>query len=93
MIVEMAGRPAIHLKESLEKHIKILNDVNDIKVHSIKISEPREIPAEEGKNVPKEEVMFTAFAEADFETIQGLADKLKDTLEVQVKKFHEKHQQ
>lgn len=33
------------------------------------------------------------FAEADFETIKGLADKLKDTLEVQVKKFHAKHQQ
>lgn len=66
MIVEMAGRPAEHLTESLEKHIGILNEVNDIKVHSIKVSEPREI--EVGEAVSVGEVMFTAFAEADFET-------------------------
>jgi hypothetical protein len=68
MIVEMAGRPAGHLTESLEKHINILNDVNDIEVHSIKVSEPTEIKMEEGaKEVPKDEVMLTAFAEAEFE--------------------------
>ncbi len=68
MIVEMAGRPAKHLTESLEKHIGILNKVKDIKVHSIKVSEPREI--ERGdlpEGTPKEDIMFTAFAEADFE--------------------------
>lgn len=65
MIVEMAGRPAEHLTEALEKHIGILNDVKDIEVHSIKVSEPREI--EIGEKVSTEEVMFTAFAEADFE--------------------------
>ena len=65
MIVEMAGRPPEHLKESLEKHIMILNDVNDIKVHSIKVSEPAEIKLEEKD--PDGEIMFTAFAEADFE--------------------------
>lgn len=60
MIVEMAGRPAEHVKESLAKHIGILDEVKDIEVHSIKISEPKEIENSEG--------MFTCFVEADFET-------------------------
>ena len=64
MIVEMAGRPAEHLTESLEKHIGILNEVKDVTVHSIKVSEPKEIDMKVGEN---EEKMFTAFAEADFE--------------------------
>ena len=65
MIVEMAGRPAEHLTAAIEKHIGILNDVKDIKVHSIKVSEPTEIKTEE--RVPEGETMFTTFAEADFE--------------------------
>ena len=65
MIVEMAGRPPEHLKESLEKHIMILNDVNDIVVHSIKVSEPREIKME--NKSADAETMFSTFAEADFE--------------------------
>ena len=64
MIVEMAGRPAEHLTTTLENHIKILNDVNDITVHSIKVSEPKVIE-QEGATPDSE--MFTAFAEADFE--------------------------
>ncbi|MFH1521518.1 MAG: hypothetical protein ABIF18_01015 [archaeon] len=68
MIVEMAGRPAEHLTEALEKHIGILNDVKDITVHSIKVSEPREIELPEGENkISPNEKMWTAFAEADFE--------------------------
>ena len=67
MIVEMAGRPPEHLKESLEKHIKILDDVKDIEVHSIKISEPVEIKVDEVNGEKGGEPMFTAFAEADFE--------------------------
>jgi hypothetical protein len=59
MIVEMAGRPAEHVKDSLTKHIEILNNVKDAEVHSIKVSEPKEI-----ENSNK---MFTCFAEADFE--------------------------
>ena len=59
MIVEVAGRPAEHLKAALGEHIGVLNKVNDIEVHSIKISEPREIENSEG--------MLTCFAEADFE--------------------------
>ena len=64
MIVEMAGRPPEHLTETLEKHIGILNEVKDITVHSIKVSEPREIKQEVAAGG---EVMFAAFAEADFE--------------------------
>ena len=65
MIVEMAGRPAEHVKSSLEAHIGILNDVKDIGVHSIKVSEPKEIERPEG--AAEAEPMFTSFAEADFE--------------------------
>lgn len=68
MIVEMAGRPAAHLTVSLEKHIGVLKQVTDIETHSIKVSVPQEIPAPEGKTVSKDEVMFSAFAEADIET-------------------------
>ena len=59
MIVEVAGRPAEHLKATLGEHIGILDKVDDITVHSIKISEPREIEKSNG--------MLTCFAEADFE--------------------------
>ncbi len=64
MIVEMAGRPAEHLTTALEKHIGTLNEVKDIAVHSIKVSEPREIDIKEGDGGEK---MWTAFTEADFE--------------------------
>jgi len=67
MIVEMAGRPAEHLTAALEKHVGVLHDINDITVHSIKVSEPREIEANEENKIPAGESMFTAFAEADFE--------------------------
>lgn len=67
MIVEMAGRPAVHLTESLEKHVGVLRDVKDVEIHEIKVSEPRIIVQEEGKEVVKGEEMFTAFAECDIE--------------------------
>lgn len=60
MIVEMAGSPPNHVKESLSKHIMILNEVKDVKVHTIKISEPAEIKDSKG--------IYTCYAEADFET-------------------------
>jgi len=66
MIVEMAGRPAEHLTTAIEEHIGILNKVDDIVVHSIKVSEPREV--ELPKDAPAGDAMFTTFAEADFET-------------------------
>ena len=70
MIVEMAGRPAEHLTTAIEEHIGVLNKVDDIVVHSIKVSEPRKIKQEgNGQQVTgDQEEMFAAFAEADFET-------------------------
>ena len=74
MIVEMAGRPAAHLTESLEKHVSILRDVSDAEVHEIKVSTPKVIPSEVGSEQSvvgsgkdEREDMFTAFAECDFE--------------------------
>lgn len=67
MIVEMAGRPAAHLTEALEKHVGILRKVKDIEVDRIEVSEPRVIPTEEGKEIKKGEEMFTAFAECEFD--------------------------
>jgi len=77
MIVEMAGRPAEHLTKSLEKHVGVLRDVKDAEIHEIKVSEPRIIVQEKGKQVAKGEAlnghdsgepdMFTAFAECDIE--------------------------
>jgi hypothetical protein len=67
MIVEMAGRPAEHLTEKLEEHVGILRKVDDIEVHSIKVSEPRVIGVSKEKNIKEEEKMWTAFAECDFE--------------------------
>jgi len=60
MIVEMAGKPAQHVKEVLANHIAVLDKVNDLRVHTIKISEPKEIENSNG--------LFTCFAEADFES-------------------------
>lgn len=60
MIVEMAGAPGEYVKEMLSKHVMILNEVKDIKVVSIKISDPVEVKDARG--------MYTCFAEADFET-------------------------
>ena len=68
MIIEMMGRPAAHLTEAIEKHVGVLNDVEDMEVHSIKVSEPKKLVRGEGeKEVAKENEMFTAFAEAEFE--------------------------
>lgn len=68
MIVEMAGRPAAHLTEKLEEHVGVLHKVNDITVHSIKVSEPKEIEIGENNGEKVAEKMFTAFAECDFES-------------------------
>jgi hypothetical protein len=63
MIVEIAGRPSEHIKEYLSNHIMVLEKLNDVEVHSIKINDPKELEKKEGEN----EVSYTCFAEADFE--------------------------
>ncbi|MBT7102244.1 hypothetical protein HN935_01910 [archaeon] len=65
MIIEMAGRPAEHLSEMLKKHVGILNDVKDLKVHLINVSEPKVIEVDEKDQ--DVEPLFSAFAEVDFE--------------------------
>ena len=60
MIVEIAGRPAEHVKGALENHVGVLNQVKDVVVHSINVSEPKKIEGEEE--------VYTSFAEVDFET-------------------------
>ena len=60
MIVEMAGRPAKHVKESLERHVKQLNDkVKDIDVVSLSVSEAKEV--EKGKD------FYSCFSEIEFD--------------------------
>jgi hypothetical protein len=60
MIVEMAGKPAAHVKETLAKHVGVMEKINDVSVVSINISEPKEI-----EHIPEG---FTCFAEVEFET-------------------------
>jgi len=59
MIIEIAGRPPEHIKESLEEYVKVIDKVKDVEIHSIKTSKPIEV---EGGND-----LFTCFAEVDFE--------------------------
>ncbi len=63
MIVEIAGRPSEHIKDYLSNHIMVLEKLKDIEVHSIKVSDPKELEKKEGET----EVSYTCFAEADFE--------------------------
>lgn len=67
MIVEMAGRPAEHVKDSLEKHVGVLEKIKDVEVHSIKVHDTKEVVADKSEN--KSEPLFTTFAEIDFECV------------------------
>jgi len=60
MIIEIAGKPPKHVKESLQKYVRTLDEIKDLELHSIKISEPKKIKDSNG--------MFTCFAEVEFET-------------------------
>jgi hypothetical protein len=59
MIVEIAGRPADHVKEILSKHVGVMNNIKDLVVHSIKVHDPKEIEGSNG--------VYTCFAEVEFE--------------------------
>jgi len=59
MIVEMAGSPPEHVKETLTKHVGALKAFKDIKVNATTVSDPKEIENSNG--------IFTCFAEVDFE--------------------------
>jgi hypothetical protein len=60
MIVEMAGMPAEHVKETLTKHVNVLTKFKDINVYNIAVSEPKQLENSEG--------IFTCFAEVEFDT-------------------------
>ena len=67
MILEMMGKPVGHLKESMEKHSGVLRNLKNVEVDSIEISEPKIVPAPEGKKFKPGEELYTLFAECEFE--------------------------
>ena len=67
MIVEMMGRPAEHLVESMKKHADSLSAQKDVQVHSAEISEPKIVPVPNGKKYAKGMELFNVFAEIEFE--------------------------
>src|SRR3989344_5922646 len=82
MIIEIAGKPAEHVRKSLEDYVMVLNNVKDIKVNSIKVSEAKKIEnsSPDEKKPKKGEEMFTCFAEVDFEieTFSRLSEVMFD---------------
>jgi len=65
MILEMAGKPAEHVKESLGKHVGVLDELSYVEIHTNNVSEPKEIETQE--EMVKGEEIYTCFAEVDFE--------------------------
>lgn len=59
LIVEVAGKPAEHVKESIEKHVNSLKERKDVTVNSLFISEP--------KKVVDDKEVFTCYSEIDLE--------------------------
>jgi len=61
LIIEIAGRPAEHVKSSLESHVEKFGLLKDVKLISKNIAEP--------KRLESEQEMYTDFAEVEIETI------------------------
>ena len=59
IIVEIMGRPAEHVKESLKNHVEKIDEMKGVHVISISLSEPQEI--EQRKD------FYTCFAEIELE--------------------------
>ena len=59
MIIEIAGRPAEHLKKALEGHIGKIDAISDVEVVSKKFVEP--------KMIDEEKQIFTCHAEVELE--------------------------
>ncbi len=59
IIVEIAGRPADHVKESLKNHVGQLKNYKDLEVISEKFSEP--------KSIENSKDMFSCFSEVELE--------------------------
>jgi len=59
MIIEIAGRPATHVKEALEAHIGKMDALKDVMIVYMKISEPTLID--------EEKEIYSCFAEVEIE--------------------------
>lgn len=72
IVVEMMGKPADYLKQSLEAHVEKLKHKKGVDVKSLKIEDPREIENSGG--------MFSCFAEIELEvqTMKELFDIIFD---------------
>ena len=58
-IVEVLGRPAEHIKQMLEEHVKKIDDMKGVTVASISVSDAKELE--------KEKDFYTCFAEVEVE--------------------------
>ena len=65
----MAGRPPEHLKEAMNNHIESLRRIKDVVVRGVAIGEPKEVPVPEGQKISKEKIIYSTFAEVEFETM------------------------
>ena len=61
LVLEIAGRPAEHVKKVLEIHVDKLNEQKDVEVINRTISEPKKLESEKG--------IYTCFAEVEIVTI------------------------
>jgi hypothetical protein len=74
MIVEIAGRPAEHVKEVLENHVEQIGKIKGVKVVSKDVNEPKKLEIEQE--------MYSCFAELVIETesFQILVDLIFDLM-------------
>ncbi len=72
MIVEMAGRPAEHVKNILSEHVGQIRNFKDVEVINMKVSEPKRLEAEQEA--------YTCFAEIEVnvETFLRLTELIFD---------------
>lgn len=63
----MLGRPAEHIKISLEQLIDRIGENPGIKIIQRKVHEPHLIDKEKAKHLPLEEELYSTFAEVDIE--------------------------
>ena len=70
MIVEIAGRPAEHVKESLKQHVNEIDKRENANITSVNINEPKKIQMSQSNtnNSQAQQEMFTCFAEVEVET-------------------------
>ena len=72
MIVEMAGRPAEHVKNVLSEHVGQMKNIKDVEIIRMSVSEPKKLEAEQEA--------YTCFAEIELkvETFLRLTELIFD---------------